>query len=593
MLSDSTHSNPLFAIWKKGTRFLQKDFQTNLGGFFTLSLAVAVLCLVILLPLSFLFIKSFQDQDGLFIGWFNFAEYFSLLDEQGNFIGLLEGLRSFPDSAVAVSLGNSLQISLISAVLVTSLALLYAYGLSRTNIPFKGAWKVVAQIPILAPSLLPAISLFYLFGNQGILKGLLMGESIYGPIGIVLGEVIWTFPHALMILLTGLSLSDARLYEAAESMKVSKMKIFFTVTLPGMKYPLISTFFVVFTLVITDFGIPKVIGGDYSVLATDIYKQVVGQQNFQVGSVIGLILLFPALLSFYVDRRIQRKQVALVTAKSVVYKSKKNPKLDAIFLVINGLIASAILSILFMAAFASLIEFWPYNLSLTLSNYDFDQMDGGSWEAFRNSLEMAGWTALFGTPLIFSFAYLSQKMVGFRRTKNLIHLLSMIPLAVPGMVLGLAYVFFFNHPDNPLNFLYDGMTILVLCTIVHFYTVSHLTAVTALKQIDSEFEAVSASLKVTQLVTFFRVTVPICLPVILDISVYLFMNAMTTVSAVIFLYSSDTTLASIAVLNMDDAGDTAPAAAMAMMILMTSACVRLLHLVITRKMIARTQSWRK
>jgi iron(III) transport system permease protein len=136
------------------------------------------------------------------------------------------------------------------------------------------------------------------------------------------------------------------------------------------------------------------------------------------------------------------------------------------------------------------------------------------------------------------------------------------------------------------------MAILVLCTVVHFYTVSHLTAVTALKQIDPEFESVSASLKVPFYKTFIRVTVLVCLPTILDIALYLFANAMTTVSAVVFLFSSHTKLAAIAVLAMDDAGATAPAAAMAMMIVYTSAFVRLLHTLLSRVLNRRTQAWR-
>ena len=115
----------------------------------------------------------------------------------------------------------------------------------------------------------------------------------------------------------------------------------------------------------------------------------------------------------------------------------------------------------------------------------------------------------------------------------------------------------------------------MISTITHFYTVAHLTAVTALKQMDPEFEAVSASLKQPFYRTFWRVTVPVCLVPILDISIYLFVNAMTTVSAVVFLYGPDTTLASVAVLNMDDAGDIAPAAAMGMMIFYTNVAARL------------------
>jgi iron(III) transport system permease protein len=173
-----------------------------------------------------------------------------------------------------------------------------------------------------------------------------------------------------------------------------------------------------------------------------------------------------------------------------------------------------------------------------------------------------------------------------------VQFMAILPLAVPGIVLGLAYIFFFNSPNNPLGFIYQTMTILVVCTIVHFYTVSHLTAVTALKQMDAEFEAVSSSLKVPFYKTFWRVTVPVCVPAILDISIYLFVNAMTTVSAVVFLYSADTALASVAVLNMDDAGEVPSAAAMAMMIVYTSAGVRILHALLTRGIARTTQAWR-
>jgi iron(III) transport system permease protein len=143
-----------------------------------------------------------------------------------------------------------------------------------------------------------------------------------------------------------------------------------------------------------------------------------------------------------------------------------------------------------------------------------------------------------------------------------------------------------------LNFLYGSMAILVLATIAHFYTVSHLTALTALKQLDPEFESVSASLKTPFYRTAWRVTTPMCLPAILDIAIYFFINAMTTVSAVVFLYSPNTTLASVAVLNMDDAGDTAAAAAMAMLIVLTAGAVRLLHAGLSHRLHQRTQAWR-
>ena len=538
-----------------------------------LLVAGAALAVVLILPLWALLSKSFEDRAGDFVGLANYVRYFQT-------------------PALTYAIQNSLFVAVVSTVICITLAFLFAYGLTRTCMPGKAVFRAVAQIPILAPSLLPAISLVYLFGNQGMIRELLMGASIYGPIGIVIGEVFWTFPHALMILVTALSYSDARLYEAAESLGAGRLRTFLTVTLPGARYGLISATFVVFTLVVTDFGVPKVIGGQFDVLATDVYKQVVGQQNFEMGAVVGMVLLVPAVFAFAAERIVQRRQVALLTARAVPYRAKPAALVDGAFFLFCALVGFMVIGILGVAAMASVIAYWPYDLSFTLRNYAFDYVDGGGWESYRNSLRLAAWTALFGTVLVFGNAYLVEKTRGVRMLRGLVQFLSILPLAVPGIVLGLAYIFFFNDPANPLNFLYGTMPILVICTIVHFYAVAHLTATTALKQIDPEFETVATSLKVPLYRTFLRVTVPVSLPAILDIAMYLFVNAMTTVSAVVFLYSVDTTLASVAVLNMDDAGDIAPAAAMAMMIFYTSAAVRVAYTLLTGRVILRTQRWR-
>jgi iron(III) transport system permease protein len=358
-----------------------------------------------------------------------------------------------------------------------------------------------------------------------------------------------------------------------------------------------SACFVAFTYSITDFGAPKVIGGWYNVLSVDIYKQVVGQWNFQMGAVVSVVLLFPVVLSFIADRLVQRRQVAQLSARSVPLEPQPNRRFDRIMLGYCLFITFILVGMLGVSAYASLIKFWPYNLSFTLDNYQFDLMDGGGWAAYWNSIKMATATAFFGTLIIFTGAYLVEKSQRFEGFRAALQLFAILPLAVPGMVLGLAYIFFFNNPNfffgyNPLIFIYHTMAILVLCTITHYYTVPHLTALTALKQLDTEFEAVSASLKVPFYKTFARVTFPVCLPAILDISIYLFVNAMTTVSAVVFLWGPETHLASVAVLNMDDQGDIAPAAAMAMMIVYTSAGVRILYGLLTRRLAVRTQAWR-
>ena len=498
----------------------------------------------------------------------------------------------FSTPALAQSIRNSVLMAAISTVATVSIAFALAYALARSCMPWKGAVRGILTIPILVPSLLPGIALVYLFGNQGVFNDWLMGYSIYGPIGIVIGSIFFTLPHAFMIISTALSIADARHYEAAASLRASKWRTFWTVTVPGARYGVVSAAFVVFTLVITDFGLPKVIGGQYGMLAVDIYKQVIGQQNFEMGAVVSVILLFPAVLAFAVDRLMQRRQIALLSARAVPYAPKPSRRFDAACFTFCALVAVFILGIIAMCQFAAVVKFWPYDLSLTTKNFAFDLMDGGGWDAYYNSIQLALLTALFGSVVVFAGAYMVEKADGFGLGRGLFHFLAMMPMAVPGMVLGLAYIFFFNNPANPFNSIYGTMTILVVCTVTHFYTVAHLTALTALKQMDPEFESVASSLKQPFYRLFFRVTVPVCLPAILSIAIYLFVNAMTTVSAVVFLYASDTKLASVAVLNMDDAGDIAPAAAMGMMIFYTNVIAKLVHAGLASGILARTQAWR-
>lgn len=535
---------------------------------------VAFLLLAILLPLAAFLVRGVVDGSWSFIGLANFAAYL--------------GSPSLLHSA-----RNSLFVATVSTGITVSLALVYAYALTRSCMPLKPLFRAIALIPLLAPSLLAAISLIYLFGNNGLLKPLMLGHSIYGPIGIIAGEVIATFPHALLILVTALSLIDGRLYEASSSLGASGIRTFFTVTFPAIRYGLVSCSFVVFTMTITDFGVPKVIGGAYAVLATDVYKQVVGWQNFEMGAVTGTLLLLPALLSFVVDRVVRRRQTAALSARAVPFEPRPRPVFDFLMALACSAIGLCLVVIVAIAVFASLATFWPYNLSLTLANYDFDRTTDIGWMAYWNSFRMAGLTAIFGTVVIFLGAYVGEKARHLEGVRGFIQFMAMLPMAIPGIVLGLGYIFFFNYPLNPLSVAYGTIWILVLNCIAHFYTVPHLAASTALQQLDREFEAVSASLRVPVLQTFLRVTVPVCLPTILNISVYLFVNAMTTVSAVVFLYTPGTLVASVSVLYLDDNGVAAPAAAMAIMIVVTSAAMRLLHWLATHAIERRTQAWRR
>ncbi|MCP1290767.1 putative 2-aminoethylphosphonate ABC transporter permease subunit [Chromobacterium sp. S0633] len=532
----------------------------------------ALLALALGLPLLFIFGKSVLDMDGGFVGLANFVQ---VLDSPG----LMRAAR------------HSLWLALTVTALVLPLAFAFAWGLSRSRVWGRGVFRQIALSPLLAPSLMPAISLVYLFGNQGLLKSWLSGGSVYSFWGMVLGEAFYTFPHALLILLTALSASDARLYEAGRALGAGALRRFLTITLPGARYGLVSAGLVVFTLVITDFGVPKIVGGDYNVLAVEAFKQVVGQQNFPRGAVVGLMLLLPAVFSFFIERRMARRQQAALGARAVPFSPGPSPGRDLAAWLLLAAISLPLLALLGVGVAASFIKYWPYDLSLTLAHYQFDSVDGGGWSAYFNSLKLACLTAGAGSLLVFAGAYACEKLPAAPLGRALLRFFAMLPMAVPGLVLGLGYVFFFNHPDNPLHALYGGMTLMAACTIAHFYTTGHLTMSTALKQLDGEFEAVAASLKVPFWVTLRRVNLPVCLPALLDVMRYLFVSAMTTLSALIFIASPDNSLAAVAIVTMDDAGDTAAAAAMATLIALSSAAVSLLLLGLERLLCRRGQGW--
>jgi iron(III) transport system permease protein len=543
------------------------------GGIVLLAAALLVFLTV---PLAVIFMRSVEGRGGEFAGLANFIQYVQ-------------------SPSLAQSTWNTLTFAALTTLFTVPQAFLFAYAVQRSCIPFKNLWRNIALIPILAPSLLAAISFIYLFGNQGALKFMLgwFGlTSIYGMPGMVAAMSFASFPHAVMILLAALALSDARLYEAADSLGTSEYRKFMTITLPGAKYGLISASMVVFTMSVAEFGVPKVIGGNTSVLAVDIYKAVIGQQNFSMGAVVGLVLLLPAVIAFVIDHLVQRRQQALVSARSVPYQPRPVPLRDGALLVFVVLISLVLLAVVGMAAYGSLVKVWPYNLSLTLNHYTYGFEEYGIEHAYRNSLVMAAWCAVLGATVVFAGAYWLEKTRGADALRPLIRFQALLPMAVPGMVLGIGYILFFNAPWNPLNFLYGTMAILVASTLVHFYSSSHLTAVTALKQLDAEFESVSASLKVPFYKTFWRVTVPVCLPSVLDIGRYYFVNAMTTISAVVFLYSPKTTLASISILHLDEAGALGSAAAMATLIVLTSAVVTAVLFAAEGWLIARTQAWR-
>jgi len=500
----------------------------------------------------------------------------SVRDSTDKFVGL-ENYEAYFRSARAVQLiVHSVSVATVASITTLCMATILAAAIYRSRIRGKAIFHAIALAPMLAPSLLPALAAVRLFGNQGFAKGLLGDHSIYGPIGIVLCDVFYTFPPAFLLVSAAFQGIDGRLYEAAYSLRANSVRTFFTVTLPSIRYGLVCALCVVFTMNITDFGVPQVVGGDFSVFATEVYKQVVGQQNFQLGAVVSAALLFPSIMSFVVTRWTStERQISGVTRIPLQIPVSKSR--DAAALTYCSLVSLFILGIFFTAGFAAFVKFWPYDLSLTWSNFDFNRKTDIGWTAIFNSIRMALLAAVFGTALTLATAYALERAVLPKWLTSIVQGASFLPSAVPGLVLGLGYLAFFNERHNPLSVLYGTTTIMVLCTIVHFYTVSVSTFQTAFKKIDANLEFVSASLRVGRFVLHKRVTLPLMMTTISEVFVYFFISGMTTTSAIIMIYYPSTVTATIGIIGLNDNGAIAPAMAMGVLIVAVNIFARILQ----------------
>jgi iron(III) transport system permease protein len=510
------------------------------------------LLVFILYPLASILRKSFDTPAGLGLG--NYVRYFG-------------------DPKFAQGVLHSLAVSIAATLVTIGLAYGYAYALQRARLPGAGAFRLIALLPLFAPSLVQAMGLVFLLGRNGLVNRTFgLGINVYGFGGIVLANVFYAFPQALLILSAALAVADARHYESARMLGASDWRIFRTVTLPATRYGLASAVFVVFTIVITDFGNPMVIGGDYSVLATEIYNQVSGQANFEMGTVIGMVLLLPAALAVIVEKAIARRQHAILSAQSVPLVVRPSRRRDLAWLAYVTVVSLAILTVTVTVILASFVRLWPYRMTPTLHHYRFDVQNGirPLWTSIEMSLMAAG----LGIVVVVAAAWALHRFQGL--VTRFLYFLAILPAAVPGMVLGLGYVLAFNDPANPVYAIYDTVLILAICTVYYYHAQGFLIATTAVKQVSRTFDEASATLGAGYLRTLARVTLPIIWPAIVSVGVFYFMRSMVTLSALIFLFTPATQVASVSVLLLDEAGQMSQAAAFStciMAVVMTSLLV--------------------
>lgn len=507
-----------------------------------------------------------------------FKEAFYINNE---FVGISNFKTYFSTPSLFNSFNNSLYVSSITSVIVVSLSFIFAYAVERCNIKFKRLINFIALLPLFIPTMTHAIALIYLLGENGLISTGFFGKlpwlafdfPLYGKWGVIIAECIYVFPAIYMMFSVAFRVCDYRLYEAAEVLDTSKSRMFFTITLPSVKYTIISAFFSAFTMVFSDFGIPKVLGGSYSLLATDIYKQVIGQSNITMGATVGILLIIPSIISFVVDRKVG-KSVTSIDSSAKDYVIKGNKIRDRIISAFVFLVCTFIVVIFLSVIMAAFVEQWPYNLNITTKWFNVSTVGTTPIKIFANTLFVSLISAILGTIIAILAAYITQRGIGFERLRKFIDWISITPLAIPGLVIGLSYLLFFNKPMNPMKFIYGTFIIMIFANIVHFFSMPYMTIKGSMKKIDKEYENVSETMGVPWYKVFDNVVLPLSKASIIESFQYYFLNSMMTISALVFLYTTKTKVASVEMVATYDEGMTASTAAIAVMILASNLVVK-------------------
>ncbi len=492
----------------------------------------------------------------------------------------------FNNPRVFRSLTNSLYVSMVTMVITTVLAFFFAYGLTRTTIGGKGIFYTISTFPLIAPSIIQGLALILLFGRNGLVTRYLLQTdwNIYGATGIVAAECLYCFPNALFILYTTLSAVDTRLDEAAQSLGASALKTFYKVTLPSAKYGIASAAVLVFNLTITDFGVPVVIGGNYNVLATEIYQQVIGMQRFDLGATISVILLIPSVGAFLLNYYLTKKSYALISGQARPFLQPSRPFKKWAFTIYCWIPCTFILIVFASVFLGSFVKTWPYDFSLTFRHYDFPSLGGhaplwtnfwtsvlkGEWQsiiAYKyapiwNSLWISILVAIGGASLTLLAGYIVEKKKP--KGDQVLYTLSVLPAAIPGTVMGLGYILAFN---KPYFFIYGTFWIIIINIIICNFTLGILSSIANLKQIDKSIEEAAVSLGANPVTTFTRIVFPLTKTAFFSNMAFFFMRSMTTISAVIFLISAKVKLAAIEIIFLDIDGRTASANAMCTIII--------------------------
>ena len=436
------------------------------------------------------------------------------------------------------ALGHSMVISVCSALITTVLAFILAYAIHYTNLGKRYKWLIskAAILPMLLPTITYGFAIIYSFGKQGLLTKLFGRQlfDIYGFNGLLLGYVVYTLPIAFTLINNAMGYIDKRFMIVSRLMGDSPLQTFrMTIVIPLLG-TLATSFIQTFFLCFTDFGIPASVGGQYEVVASVLYEEMLGSiPNFGNGAVVALVMIIPSVVSITVLHILEKYNVRYNKISPI--ELKKGVKRDAVFAVLSGAIIVCTLSMFVVMFVAPFIEEWPYRMNFTLEHVQAVFEDRQLYGVYVNSVMVAVITALAGTLISYGGALVTARSTVNGKLKKVIDSIALVTNTIPGMVIGLSYLFVFT--GTPLQ---NTFPIIIICNIVHFFSTPYLMMKNSLSKMNASWETTAMLMGDNWLKTIVRVVTPNALSTLLEMFSYYFVNAMVTVSAVVFIAGART-----------------------------------------------------
>ncbi|WP_332054392.1 iron ABC transporter permease [Reyranella sp.] len=543
-------------------------------------------------PILHILVQAFQDSDGVFR---------PLLLIERLAAAKIWSLRCLVGRGGCGVAWNTLFLALCCGAGSTALGLAFALVATRTAFRFKRTLRVLTVLPIITPPFVIGLALILVFGRSGLVNhflewslGIPPTRWIYGFPGVLLAQLFAFTPVAFLVLIGVVEGVSPTLEEAAQTLRADRWATFTTVSLPLMLPGLANAFLVGFIESIADFGNPIVLGGDFGVLSTEIYFAVVGAQlDYGQAAALALLLLAMALAAFYLQRQlVGRRSYATISGKGDA--GLPTPLPDAARHTARWIALPWAAFTLLLYAFTfvgGLVTVWGRDYTPTLAHYvkafSIERSaegliwSGAAWNSFWTTVKLAAiaapLTAALG--LVTAWLVVRQRFVG----RATLEFATMLSFAVPGTVIGVAYVFAFNVPPFEIT---GTALIIVLCFVFRNMTVGVRAGMAAMSQIDRSLDEASATLRGGVPQTLFYVVMPLMRPAIVGALVYGFVRAVTTVSAVVFLVTAEYDLATTYIILRVINGDygLAIAYSCALIALMLAAIVLIQFLVGDRRL---------